>query len=352
MKKNVLLPILWLLFCAYPLTAKVIRVNNQEPTNAQQITFNTLAEGYNNAVNGDTLYIEPSPTPHIGVIDVSKRVVFLGAGFFHAENEGLSSNTNTSTFNLRLNFMVGSSGSKVIGITFASWQSGIGLVESNIEINGCSFLSSGSTSLGRFLPIDINVSNLENITISGCYFSPYDDNNGYIFSINDGVPIKNFVFINNITERRFWIANNTTGIIANNQFRGDIFRVGVNSVLQIHNNIFLGSPTPTLPSPLGSNFSHNIASSDRFGTENNNQADISETAIFVGGQSPDAKYLIKENGPADGKGRDGVDIGPFGGPKPYKLSGLPDIPNIYDFSTSGIATPDGKLPVTIKVRAN
>lgn len=343
---------LWLLFCTYPLSAKVIRVNNQEPTNAQQNTFNTLAEGYTNAVNGDTLYIEPSPTPHTGNLTVSKRIVFLGAGFFHAENEGLSSNTNQSNFNLRLDFTNGSSGSKVISITFAVNSSGIDLRSNNIEIVNCSFFGSGSTALGRNFPIDIRATNLENISILGCYFSEFDNNNGYIFNLNDGAAISNLIFLNNITERRFWIANNTTGIIANNQFRGDIFRVGVNSVLQIHNNIFLGSPTPTLPSPLGSNFSHNIASSDRFGTENNNQENISETAIFVGGQSPDAKYLIKENGPADGTGRDGVDIGPFGGPKPYKLSGLPDIPNIYDFSTSGIATPDDKLPITIKVRAN
>lgn len=341
-----------ILFLVEPLSAKIIRVNNQEPTNASQNTFNTLAEGYTNAVNGDTLYIEPSPTPHTGNLNVTKLITFLGAGFFHAENAGLSSNTNRSVFNLRLNFAEGSSGSKVISITFLSEGSGIDLRTNNIEIFSCSFFGSGSTALGRQFPFDIYVANLENIVIKGCYFSQFDNSQGYIFNLSDNASPKNFVFVNNISERRFWIANNTTGIIANNLFRGDNFRVGENSQLQIHNNIFLGTTTVTLPSPIGSNLSHNIANSSLFGTANNNQSNISESDIFIGGDSPDAKYLIKENGPADGKGRDGVDIGPFGGPKPYKLSGLPDIPTIYDFSTSGVANPDGKLPVSIKVRAN
>lgn len=351
MKPKLLLPFLFIMLGVSSLSAKVIRVNNQEPTNASQSTFRTLAEGYNNAVNGDTLYIEPSPTPHTGNLTVTKRIVFLGGGFFHAENEGLSSNTNRSTLNLRLNFAEGSSGSKIISISFTVNASGIDLRTNNIEIISCSFFGSGNTFYDRDYPIDVKVSNIENVTISGCYFSKNDNQNGYIFTTRNS-PVKNLVFVNNISERRLFLVNNTTGIIANNFIRGDNFHVGGNSTIQIHNNIFLGTTTVTLPSPIGSNLSHNISNSDLFGTTNNNQANISETDIFQGGESPDAKYLIKENGPADDKGRDGVDIGPFGGPKPYKLSGLPDIPTIYDFSTSGLANPDGKLPVTIKVKAN
>lgn len=349
MKKIILLPMLWLLFYAYPLSAKVIRVNNQEPTNVQQNTFNTLAEGYTNAVNGDTLYIESSPTGY-GGLDISKRLIIIGSGFFHSENPNLSINLNKSTFNGNVRFLPGSQGSKIISIEFPTNQRGISINVSNIEISKCFFGGNGSTLAQFGFPIEVQQQGLENIIVSNCFFNSFGGDNSYIFYFS--FSIRNLVFSNNIVERNLLIPNNSSGILTNNIFKGKVINLGANSELQIHNNVFLGTTTVILPSPLGSNLSHNIASSELFGTENNNQENISEGEIFVGGQSPDAKYLIKENGPADGTGRDGVDIGPFGGPKPYKLSGLPDIPNIYDFSTSGIATPDDKLPITIKVRAN
>jgi len=50
-----------------------------------------------------------------------------------------------------------------------------------------------------------------------------------------------------------------------------------------------------------------------------------------------------------GKGTNGSDIGPFGGPDPYRLSGLPNLPNIYELSTTGLVSGD-KLPVHIKIK--
>lgn len=110
--------------------------------------------------------------------------------------------------------------------------------------------------------------------------------------------------------------------------------------------------TVTLPNAIGNNLSHNIANNSLFGSENNNQTNVPISEIFIVSNSQDGKYQIKEGGAADGKGRDGVDIGPFGGAKPYKLSGLPDIPVIYQLSTGGVANSAGKLPITIKVKAN
>jgi len=61
--------------------SKVIRVNNLEPTNSEQNTYNNLQDAYNSAVSGDTLYIEGSNISY-GSLSISKRLVFLGPGFF------------------------------------------------------------------------------------------------------------------------------------------------------------------------------------------------------------------------------------------------------------------------------
>ena len=349
MKKIVLLPVLWLLICAYPLSAKVIRVNPSEPADPQENMYNNLVFAYNDAVNGDTIYIEPSQTSH-GDMVITKRLTFIGGGYFHAENEGLTAQPHVTSITGNWSFNTGSAGSKVIGLSFTANRRGIFLNTNDIEILNCYFSGLANPAIGGFIfPINFGT-NISKVTVSGCYFTQSSNEEyGLVFR---GGPVTNLVFTNNIAERRLNIADQTTGIISNNLIRSLDFKVGLNSSLQIHNNIFLETTSIVLPTPIGSNLSHNIADNGYFGDENNNLENISEGEIFVGGQSPDAKYLIKENGPADGAGRDGVDIGPFGGPKPYKLSGLPDIPNIYDFSTSGIATPEGKLPVTIKVRAN
>lgn len=169
-------------------------------------------------------------------------------------------------------------------------------------------------------------------------------------------PPKNFLLSNNIVEGNFsMIKDNSAGTITNNLFRGNTFWTGTNANLQIYNNILLGTNVTnvTMPDQSGSNISHNISVSTQFPNTNNNQPNTTEADIFLTGENTlDGKYRIRSNGPADKKGKDGVDIGPFGGPRPYKLSGLPDLPVIYDLSSSGFGTPDGKLPVTIKARTN
>jgi hypothetical protein len=59
--------------------------------------------------------------------------------------------------------------------------------------------------------------------------------------------------------------------------------------------------------------------------------------------------MLSENSPAKGAGSNGTDIGPFGGPDPYRLSGLPNLPNIYELSSGGLVTGD-ELPVQIKIK--
>ena len=245
---------------------------------------------------------------------------------------------------------MGSSGSKIIGLMFTTATGSLFLQVNDIEISNCYFSSASSSVQSSSRRINV-LANLENITITGCYFTAASSGSGNIFR---GGPLLNLVFTNNISLRPVNIENNSTGVFSNNLVQFTSFNIGVNSNFQIHNNIFLNTTSATLPAAVGNNLSHNIADNALFGTSNNNQANVPPADIFANfnNTSSDGKYQIKEGGPADGKGRDGVDIGPFGGAKPYKLSGLPDIPIIYQLSTTGVSNSAGKLPITIKVRAN
>lgn len=346
MKTRYYLTLLCLVLGIFGAYAKVIRVNNLEPSNPQQNTYADLQSAYNNAQTGDTLYLEGSHISY-GSLTLTKRLVLIGSGYFLENNEGLSANRQVA-FVLRINFNAGSSGSKVIGLSFSATTSssvGLSVGVNDIEVAHCYFPYSS--------PITIAAANITNLVIHGCYFG--DPRDKFWYSSSAYQSPKNLLFSNNIVIGTFNIVrDNATGSIVNNLFLGDVFNVGTNATLQIHNNILTGinESSVTLPGGSGSNISHNIAAKEQFGTSNNNQSNVPESDIFIGGESPDAKYLIRPGGPADKKGRNGVDIGPFGGTRPYRLSGLVDLPVIYDFAMSGFATPEGKLPVTIKIRAN
>jgi hypothetical protein len=321
--------------------SKVIRVNNMEPTNSEQNTYDNLQDAYNSTVSGDTLYIEGSETSY-GSLAISKRLVFIGTGFFLSENPGLSANKLESIVH-QFTFSNGSSGSKVIGLKFDTSQlSRINLSVENIEISNCYFRNSAE--------INFNANNLENVVIQGNIFI-----NGNPVSIGQLIsPPLNLIFSNNIVLGNFTLKDQVTGIITNNVFTGNTFNVGENSNLQIHNNILLGTSSNNIVMPeASSNISHNISVSDQFPNSNSNQPNTVAADIFItGDNTSDGKYKIRESGPADGTGRNGADIGPFGGARPYRLSGLPEIPVVYDFSTDGFGNSDGKLPITVKVRSN
>jgi hypothetical protein len=338
MKRIVLLLILLVGFTSFSYS-KIIRVNNLEESIPEENLYSNLEEAYKNSVSGDTLYIEGSNIAY-GDLNIEKRLTLIGPGYFTNENLGISSNKFESIVG-RITLSNGSSGSKIYGLKFnQNGISGVTIYVGNVELANCFFRGT----------IRLSENNLENIVINRNYFST---NGGFQISSIISPP-QNLIFSNNIVIGNFYLKNKSSATITNNVFKGSVFNVGENSNLQIHNNIFLGTKASDYEMPEeGSNISHNISAIAPFSDGNNNQINVVEADVFItGDHSSDGKFKIRDGGPADGKGKDGIDIGPFGGPKPYKLSGLPDIPTIYDFSTSGFGNADGKLPITIKVSAN
>jgi hypothetical protein len=77
--------------------------------------------------------------------------------------------------------------------------------------------------------------------------------------------------------------------------------------------------------------------------------------IFVNnGGTVDTAYVLKCLGGNDGcgDGEFGHDMGMFGGPSPYILSGMPDIPAIFHFGGVGTTSPVNPLDVNMKSKSH
>jgi len=316
--------------------ATVIRVNNQEDSDPEKDTYDNLQDAYNKAQANDTLQVEGSPEEY-GSLTLEKPLVIIGPGYFLTENENIQAVEQAAVVQT-FNFNAGSEGSIVIGLQFSRDNFSYPVVNvSNIEISRCYLYS----------PIRRPGSLIEDLNVNRCYFL----NSAFWYNYN--VLDKNLYFANNIVLGGFSIPEGTSGTIVNNVFAGDVFNVGTTSSLQIHNNVLLSTNEDQIVVPgLGSNISHNIASLKTFGTDNGNQADVLASQVFLQQGSTDGQWQIKADGPAAGAGREGIDIGAFGGPEPYVLSGVPAIPRITDLSTDGFINEDGELEITIQATTN
>ena len=110
---------------------------------------------------------------------------------------------------------------------------------------------------------------------------------------------------------------------------------------------------------ISTSFSNNIfVNFDPLGANvGNNLVNIDPATLFIGfpnqgGNSLDGQFRLKSNSPAIGAGEGGVDVGPFGGSSPYKLSGISLHPNIWFVNMPTIGTSGGGLQVQVKVNAN
>ncbi|MEX2565897.1 MAG: hypothetical protein WD431_08145 [Cyclobacteriaceae bacterium] len=259
MKRLVLLLVLMIGFQAFSFS-KIIRVNNLEESIPEENLFSNLNDAYNNAVSGDTIYIEGCNIGY-GDLTLEKRLTLIGQGYFNNENPGISSN-KFETIVGRIYLENGSSGSKIHGLKFDQGQFSTARISvNNIEIGNCYFRR----------PIRVNEENVENIVVNRCYFS---SNSG--FTVGQFTePPQNFIFSNNIVIGNFFIKNENSGTITNNVFKGSDFSVGENSNLQIHNNIFLGTESSDYVMPeVSSNISYNISASSPFDNSNNNQTNV------------------------------------------------------------------------------
>lgn len=309
------------------LFATVWRVN---PTPGASAHYSSLQAAHDaqTTLNGDTLYLEGS-TFSAGGLSISKQLTVIGNGYFLAQNPQTQFNLSPSIINGYLYCYNGSQGSKFIGCTF--WAS-VYLYTNNLTFERNHF---GNTVNYQIYP----QANVSDIAILNNYFETV----WYHYSFSFGNTHSNILVANNYFAGYVNVSTNFSGIFANNIFGSQIW---INNSTLV-NNIALN------PVALANCITkNNIGNSTQFGDQNGNQQNISQQSLFVGptGTSTDGQWQLKTGSPAIGAGEGGVDCGIFGGANPYKLSGLPPIPAIYDLNSQSL--PSNTLNVNIKAKSH
>jgi hypothetical protein len=342
-----------LLVCCWAAEAKIWRVNNNAGV-AADFTSLDAAVNHSSVVNGDTIHVEPSATSY-GSVNLSKSLVFIGNGYFlegDGANSGLQYNTKAS-YIYSITFRPGSQGSKFYGISFVIngtvfWNF-IGSTPLNLLFEKCNFMTGylfvdGVHKNLTFRKCYLNAAGffnpsvLENITIENNIMDNYHS----IFYVapTDLASSKNIIIRNNTFD--FTVLNAAKAYVANNILTSANQNSFNNCVVE--NNIFCANQPGVTTGPLSSN--------------GNNLINVSRSTLFVASGSTDGKFQLSAGSPALGGGVDigGIkpDCGAFGGPDPYKLSGIPAIPTIYNLTLASPSVPFGTPSVnaTISTRNN
>ena len=334
MKKSYILWVAISLIC-FTSQATIWRVNNQSTSTSN---FSSIQAAIDNesVLNGDTLMVNGSAVAYSGC-DVTKRLYILGSGYLLNVNPKTSLDGAASIIKGIVQFKSGSEGSVLSGVIFDSEQPYYEpqISVDDITISRC-FLSRGLTVEAR----------VNDIIVSQNYLSdPLDVDQSYD-------AFQGMIFANNIVNANFSLETDTDdprtfAAVENNLFLGDVEL----TTSTYRNNIWLPLESSTISVTAGIK-EYNLNVSVDMGTENNNQIINGLTDLYAGEGSADGKWQIKSESEYKNAGKDGTDPGPFGGPNPYVLSGLPAFPIIYEISTTGFGSADEGLPVTIKVRSN
>ena len=330
MKKITAMVILLIILSISTSFGAILRVNNNAGTSPD---FVTIQAAHNGAAFGDTLYVEGSSNSYGNAVFTKKLAIF-GPGYFLVENENTQANTLPASLGT-ITVNSGSQGSEFSGLT-------INIITINTDeiILRRNYIVSTTN-----YTTTVTVTNAQNVLITQNYIYCFPNHNTtYNALIIQG---SSFVTVQNnyIRGRYTSIDVSTSGLIV---FKNNVIHDGFSgSGNQLINNIlYMGTYT-------GRNeVLNNVCNANQFGNEDGNQSNIPMATVFTETGSSDGMWQLAFNSPAQGAGFDGEDCGMFGGSTPYVLSGLPNIPAIYQFVAPTVVAPSSDLPVHIRAKSH
>lgn len=335
--------------------ATIWRVNNTSNYNGTSLYGENLGgtitypvyKQINDAVNastvrnGDTLYVEGTPTVYTGAT-ITKKLVIIGNGFFLTENSKTSTNLYSSDVSY-IWFNTGSAGSQLIGVSVTGSNS-IDVNVDDVVIKRCKL----------HYPIELDY-RIYSVYILQNFFSTATTN-ALTLSTN-GVP-SNIIFNNNIVQRP--LSTRVSGTQHNiKQCNNNIFDGPANGLAidiatsEFRNNILKASgATVNINSSTNQNVSYATGTNANQFAGTPNVVVANMNSVFqIDATSTDGKYQLQTAWATANPGTNGQ-RGVFGGAETqrYTLSGLAPIPTVYEFTTTGVVVPGSGLPVTIKAR--
>ena len=352
MKKTIILAIATLLTFSQNSFAKIWRVNNNTGVAANYTTIQAAIDAAT-TLAGDTIHVEASAAGYGGCY-LYKKLIIIGPGYFLTESSPLVANSKTQVnpniaFLNLLQMQVGSKGSVVSGMYINNYcviQDSL-ITLQRCYINGSIFLGDNGTTTGGINDTIRQNYITGNITCGGGSSGKFKN----ILVYNNIITAPNAVdFGNNI--------NNIDGFFINNNFvysfsanPGNALNItSANIVYQ--NNIF---GYVNFGAYQSSNvYFNNICNGTGVPAGNSNVQNVDASAVVYNdwtgngaGFSSDGRYQLKGGAnPAVNAGTINgttINCGAFGGPAPYILSGMSNIPSIYALTVptqinSGTAT--------------
>jgi hypothetical protein len=286
---------------------------------------------------GDRLLISGSATSYGNVTVTTPNLTLVGVGYLRAEN-GLPADAAGSNQSVKFSLIVGSASNSISGLTV------VGCELASLSLFGShSHLLFDRCSIGSF-PL---VENETQTRFTRCLFPTgglrilNSTDCSVIGSILGCLVLQNSAVAANCAIR----ATNSTS------FPGGSTILGIDATSAASNLIIdmSGSASGQSPVYLGS-ITHSIGLGNALlPVGGGNQNNLTRAEVVQASGSLDAFWQLKPGSPALGAGSDGTDIGAFGGPSPYVLSGLPGAPRITRMLVPAIASPTTGLAIEVEI---
>jgi len=376
---------LFLLVLIFPFITKAQNIYTVCNIPGSNANFKTLQGAHDTVPANSILYVLPSSFSY-GEVVFTKKLTVYGTGFFLGQN--VEPNTQAMTSPVYVNsitFRPGSDNSFVEGLQLSylsqtqNEQRIVLDTVSNITISRCYILANRYGAYGGNNSFFI-LAGANNCIIKQCYIL---DDNGYqgpqMINYPPGNTVPNFSgiqFINNIFD---WAAMGGNGFAIGPDGTGGFPNTGTKDVKFVNNtfimymksarfgnfnftnNIFVNTDTSAIIDNTGvylngTNLNNVTNVPNLFAVKGNNYETASVKTMFVSGQggyhSIDQQWQLQAGSFANTYGLGGVAVGAFGGAAPYKLSGIPSIPFVYNLSVPAQATAPGTIAVHIKANAS
>lgn len=325
--------------------ATVWRVNNNGTTYVQysgQQVFSDLAYAISTVSNGDTLHIEASPTTYnTAPIHVNKKLVIIGPGYLFGGSGG-NSNLQANHNEAKIGPLFFDAGSEYSVYTGISQVGQLHVRANNITVKRNKFIND-------FL-IDLPNGTISNLLFTQNYFADQEFLQPYNCSVISSLISNNIFkvgsfylqgpFQGDITQNVFDYNGNID--FSGGQFYNNIIKTGnlianSNDTNNVHHNVFHFAAPVFLPTPNSNTFSFPAGNMFQTGGSTDGSMQINPLCL-----------------PCLNNGAFGYETGIYGGAPgtEYKLSGVPEIPAIYQlYATPTIAQGD-TIQVILKTRSN
>lgn len=289
---------------------------------------------------GDTIYLYPGSWSGA----LSTKLIIMGYGYFLSGNgSNAGQQVVTSTTSLNIGLAPGSDNAVFDGVD-------------NLQINANSMNDGTSTGViikhCRLTYAYLFSCSIANWQITQCYL---DGAQVYLppNSQTNNLKISNCIFSGSYLYSPD--GTGSTGQLTNCSFDMS-FSDFHNFNFLVKNCIFVDYGYASLNGASSSIFQNNIfnsQNSDTTGTPaSNKNVDFSVKPVFNTGLSKDNNYSLASGSPAKGAGASGVDCGPFGGPAPYILSGLPAVPAVTKLTAPSTSATANPYTITLSIQSH